>query len=450
MRRVFPWAGTTGPSTVAADPEGPAPVVAGDPPRPLAGGCTGIRHGGSRADRQTVPLAFGPRNRADAVIMAGDKPRLWAALSPDERELVAAALRSSSTSADLARLALLGKWWLAIVSKDIKYVRAQPTIKWRGGVDDHDRVEDNSLEAGESDDEQDRSTGEPWPPEVSAKRLLAKACRDNNVALVKQQIADGVPVDFFYGGMGNTPLFSAAALGHTECVRLLLGANAAIPMDSLSPQDYTSVYSAALWMGHLDVVRVVTEFGVPRWGRTFSLPEWMPYEEWDAEVEAKGACSKCSPERQLLEFLLETRRVHPSAGDPAVYTRLQVEEHVNILADTGKKKYHYPAICGLDFHAFGGDRGPSEFGGRHLVLELALPTLNMAALSDDNEVKTAAVKLLEYLEEAERDVLEAAGREEAEGATAAVEVTLNLTPGQQVGPRALIPRRACAWAPRPA
>ena len=38
-------------------------LVAGDPPRPVAGVCTGGRHGGSRADRQTVPNGVGMPRR---------------------------------------------------------------------------------------------------------------------------------------------------------------------------------------------------------------------------------------------------------------------------------------------------------------------------------------------------------------------------------------------------
>ena len=271
---------------------------------------------------------------------------LWALLAEDERAHVISCFLQSALSLDLERAAMLDRQWAAGVRQE----HERRTTRWRGGLLDSDRVEDESLYVGATDDEDDAE--ESRPPATAAKRILAKACDDGNVALVKMQLADGVPVDFFYG-FYETPLCRAVERGHAECARLLLEARAAILNGGWEPQDYTSLYCAAIWMGHLDVVRVLTEFGVPRWGHTFTVVE-SEGEEWDAEAEATGPCSTCSPERQqqIKEFLVATRKCNPWANDPEIYTSLQAEEQVKILLH-GSKAEQRRAIKVLRFLCYG-------------------------------------------------------------------------------------------------
>ena len=138
---------------------------------------------------------------------------LWVLLSEDERAHVYSWLIKTASAVDLAKVASLSHKCLV----DARQERERRTTRWRGGLLENERVKDESLEVGDAND-----------PATVAKRVLAKACDDGDIALVKKQLADGVPVDFFSGPMGETPLCRTVERGHAECARLLLEARAAI------------------------------------------------------------------------------------------------------------------------------------------------------------------------------------------------------------------------------
>ena len=303
---------------------------------------------------------------------------MWALLTEDTHALIISSFVRGASSADLARAAMVDRMWLLSMRQE----RQQRTTQWRGGLFAH-AVKDELLyvydpNADDSSDDEDGVDGAS--PRALAEHVLARACKKGDIALVEQQLAGGVQPDFLYESeqpdfiLETTPLFLAVQGGHAECVRLLLDARATILNGGWEPDDHTSLFCAAIWLGHIDVVRVLTEFGVPRYGRSFIAMNEDGI-ECDAESVAHVARGVCSKERQqqIYEFLVETRKFNARAGDPAVYTRLQVEEHLDILVN-GSQEEQQHAIYVLEFLAMERERD-EDLGGFAAVRELALPAI---------------------------------------------------------------------------
>ena len=196
---------------------------------------------------------------------------LWAALPNELRQLVVLAFVREATSADLALVAPLSPAFLTAVREE----RERRTTTWRGGpgeatpdtriapnweneLDANNRVANPSLD----------HLGRPLTPAELDSVILMRACDSGDLEVVQRQIAKGVPVDFTSGL--DTPLHRAVINGHSTCVRALLAARASLLSVHVYWRDRTAgIFSSALYKGHLNVVKVLTEFGVPRWGRTF-------------------------------------------------------------------------------------------------------------------------------------------------------------------------------------
>ena len=199
---------------------------------------------------------------------------LWAALPNELRQLVVAAFVRHATSADLALVAPLspalltavrdererrtttwrgGPWWAGGADKPTP--DAEITPHWKDKLDENNRVDPDWL-------------GRPLTPAELESVILIRACDSGDLEVVQRQIAKGVPVDFTSGL--DTPLYRAVRNGHSTCVRALLAARASLLSVHVYWRDRTAgIFSSALYKGHLNVVKVLTEFGVPRWGRTF-------------------------------------------------------------------------------------------------------------------------------------------------------------------------------------
>ena len=301
--------------------------------------------------------------------------KLWASLPEEElRQFVLDAYMEKflkiATSYELARAAVLGHAWLTAVRRE----RERRTPTWRlgpyvlctcsnwctceaGGKLD---VSEAEYDDGEDEDGNDLVV----PAMVVRQRALAEACKRGDIECVQQQIAMQVPVDFYYSC--DTPLKLAVGRGHASCVRALLQAGASL-LDDVD--DGRTLYVQALqgasrsyglgstaatlssikarhdtnpdypkWEGSLEVVKALTEFGVPRWGPSFD-------KGGDGELWAAEYCGNLHDE--IREFLVATRKFNPRAGDPEVYIRLQAEENVTLLAKGSDDQL--TAIRGLNF-----------------------------------------------------------------------------------------------------
>jgi len=268
---------------------------------------------------------------------------LWAALPNDLRQLVVLAFVREATSADLALVAPLSPAFLTAVRDE----RERRTTTWRGGP--WAGFEDNPTPDAEITphwenklDENNRVDpdwlGRPLTPAELESVILIRACDSGDLEVVQRQIAKGVPVDFI--SCVETPLYRAVYNGHSTCVRALLVARASL-LDVCEADRGAGIFSTALFKGHLHVVKVLTEFGVPRWGRTFET-------ECGGELWAAEYCGEVKQE--IMEFLVATRKFNPRAGDPAVYIPLQVEEKTVLLME-GNEEQQLEAVRALDFLA---------------------------------------------------------------------------------------------------
>ena len=303
---------------------------------------------------------------------------LWASLPDELRQLVVVAYVSTATSYELA---LVAPWNHAVLFA-VREERERRTTPWRGGpCSDFARDGPQKSECDVPNDrewdcyfEHDPS----WSPAEIERQTLARACDSGDLEVVRQQIAKGVALDFFSGY--STPLYLAVQKGHATCVRALLVARASLldaPWDDSNP----GLYCEALREGRLDVVKVLTEFGMPRWGRSFANPETSDGGElWAAEY-----CGDLQD--TVREFLVATRKFNPRAGDPKVYLPLQAMEQVEqiqLLAE-GNDYEQSMAIQGLAFLA-GCNRSYElpQFSydfGYETVCDL-LPLLRIAAQSN--------------------------------------------------------------------
>ena len=161
---------------------------------------------------------------------------------------------------------------------------------------------------------------------------LALACTSGDLQMVHELIGKRTPLDFFFDDV--TPLRLAVEGGHAGCVRALLQAGARC-IDTFYADNDSTLYENALWNGRLEVVMALTEFGVPRWGRSMSHCHLETfYGMPTAEIEALGFGRPLDPssmpsaerQQQIHEFLVATRKFNARAGDPNVYIGLQVLE----------------------------------------------------------------------------------------------------------------------------
>ena len=301
---------------------------------------------------------------------------LWGSLPNELRQLVAAAYARIITSYELALAAPLDHAFLTAVREE----RERRTTPWRGGPcfddSDSDRCDFPNDRAWKYyfEDEQPASSAEV------ERHTLARACDSGDLEVVRQQIAKGVVLDFFNDL--DTPLLLAVQNGHATCVRALLVARASLLEVPCWDGDNAGLYYRALLKGNLDVVKVLTEFGMPRWGRSFAL---LGNECEVAELWAAEYCGHLQEE--VREFLVATRKFNPRAGDPKVYLPLQAMEQVEqiqLLAE-GNDYEQSMAIQGLAFLA-GCNRSYElpQFSydfGYETVCDL-LPLLRIAAQSN--------------------------------------------------------------------
>lgn len=93
---------------------------------------------------------------------------------------------------------------------------------------------------------------------VSGCASLGDAIQQNDVATVRTMLAEGASVNGPLDGGGKPPLVSAAELGHTEIVRLLLERGARI--EAVDKDGDTALANAA-WKGHAETVRLLLQNG---------------------------------------------------------------------------------------------------------------------------------------------------------------------------------------------
>tara|TARA_B100000795_G_scaffold7662_1_gene5545 strand:- start:728 stop:1555 length:828 start_codon:yes stop_codon:yes gene_type:complete len=273
---------------------------------------------------------------------------LWASLPEEElRQFVLDAYMEKfvkvATSYELARAAVLGHAWLTAVRRE----RERRTPTWRLGPYVQCKCSNRcaceaggKLEVGKAeydDDEDEDGNDLVVPAMVVCQRALAEACKRGDIEFVQQQIAMQVPVDFYY--LCDTPLYLAVRYGHASCVRALLQAGASLLDDNMAdatlymqalngasrlyapdekPPSELRVWTKAMhdteeypnWEGSLEVVKALTEFGVPRWGPSLD-------KGGDAELWAAEYCGDLQEE--MREFLAATSRFNPRAGNPDVY-----------------------------------------------------------------------------------------------------------------------------------
>ena len=263
---------------------------------------------------------------------------LWAALPDELRQLVVAAFVRDATSSDLVRVAPLSPAFLTAVRDE----RERRTTTWRGGpwsgFGEPPTKLDSELDMSPLWQDELDDHDPPLTPAELERLILIRACDSGDLEVVQRQIAKGVPVDFT--SCCDTPLYRAVDNGHSTCVRALLVARASL-LDVCGEEQGAGIFSLALFKGHLNVVKVLTEFGVPRWGRTFDTAYG---ELWAAEY--------CGDVKQEIEeFLVATRKFNPRAGDPAMYIRLQAEENMALLME-GSEEEQLEGVRALDFLAW--------------------------------------------------------------------------------------------------
>ena len=324
---------------------------------------------------------------------------LWAALPDELRQLVVTAFVRDATSSDLVRVAPLSPAFLTAVRDE----RERRTTTWRGGPwgpGGPNPTPDAEIDPHWQNELNDH-LGRPLTPAELESVILIRACDSGDLEVVQRQIAKGVPVDFT--SCLDTPLYRAVSNGHSTCVRALLAARASL-LDVCQEDRGAGIFSLALYKGHLNVVKVLTEFGVPRWGRTFC-------DECDGELWAAEYCGELTQE--IREFLVATRKFNPRAGDPAVYIPLQVEEKTVLLME-GNEEQQLEAVRALDFLADKhndyalGDYIEQLFF--HYTCQL-LPYLRTAVNSNrfEGQVLAAVLELIQNIEYQLEDVDENEG-----------------------------------------
>ena len=203
----------------------------------------------------------------------------WAIFSADERAMVF----DACAAAGLGLAACVSSEW----HDGIRAARERRTPQWRL-VDDHADV---VLDADEGHGPLCRAS-------------LARACCNGDVESLREHLAAGIPCDgFMYkkespSGLFHTgpnpPLHFAIQGMHVACVRELLAAGATM----LHFDDYgNGAYGNGLMCSacknkagsprSLDMVKMLTELGVPRWGPLFCRDEYSGYHSSTAEVEAR-------------------------------------------------------------------------------------------------------------------------------------------------------------------
>ena len=311
---------------------------------------------------------------------------LWAALPNELRQLVVLAFVREATSADLALVAPLSPAFLTAVRDE----REWRTTTWRGGPWGCGPNPTPDAEIDPHWDELNDHLDRPLAPAELESLILIRACDSGDLEVVQRQIAKGVPVDFT--SCLATPLYRAVSNGHSTCVRALLMARASL-LDVCEEDRGAGIFSLALYKGHLNVVKVLTEFGVPRWGRTFD-------NECDGELWAAEYCGELTQE--IWEFLVATRKFNPRVGDPAVYIPLQVEEKTVLLME-GNEEQQLEAVRALDFlaHRHNGWTLEDDITGLffHYTCQL-LPYLCTAVNSNrfEGQVLAAVLKLIQSIE----------------------------------------------------
>ena len=336
---------------------------------------------------------------------------LWASLPNELRQLVAAAYASIATSYELALAAPLDHAFLIAVRDE----RERRTTPWRGGpcFNDVNRSDVPNDRAWQYHFNPLFEDAQPASPAEVERQTLARACDSGDLEVVRQQIAKGVVLDFFNDS--DTPLYLAVRKGHTTCVRALLVARASLLDVPCYADDNAGLYFRALRKGNLDVVKVLTEFGMPRWGRSFALlgNECEVAELWAAEY--------CGAQEEVREFLFATRKFNPRAGDPKVYLRLQAMEQIEQIQlpmeqSEGNDEQLCPrrAIRGLRFLAGCGNlSGYFDFQGTEYVdydldgsgyeaVRDLLPVLRRVAAQSNNLQEKVPAELHELINDVER------------------------------------------------
>ncbi|MFP6751965.1 MAG: ankyrin repeat domain-containing protein, partial [Pirellulaceae bacterium] len=114
---------------------------------------------------------------------------------------------------------------------------------------------------GDETTENGTPTAPPSEP-AQVKRPAApdffEAIRNNNVASIKQQLADGVDPESLDQELQMSPLAMAAAVGSEEITRLLLDAGANVDVRNT---DGTTPLATAVFFGHPEVVKLLLEEG---------------------------------------------------------------------------------------------------------------------------------------------------------------------------------------------
>ena len=345
---------------------------------------------------------------------------LWAALPNELRQLVVLAFVREATSADLALVAPLSPAFLTAVRDE----REWRTTTWRGGPWGCGPNPTPDAEIDPHWDELNDHLGRPLAPAELESLILIRACDSGDLEVVQRQIAKGVPVDFT--SCLATPLYRAVSNGHSTCVRALLMARASL-LDVCEEDRGAGIFSLALYKGHLNVVKVLTEFGVPRWGRTFD-------NECDGELWAAEYCGELTQE--IWEFLVATRKFNPRAGDPAVYIPLQAEENMARLME-GSEQEQLEGVEALDFMAWE-HTGYKQAAYHHELFIQAthqlLPSLRTAVDSNrfKGQVLAAVLELIQHIK------LEG----ENEGAQQLAQLEEKLSHDQWDA----VPERASLWA----
>ena len=321
---------------------------------------------------------------------------LWASLPDELRQLIVVAYVRDATSYDLALVAPLSPAFLTAVRGE-RELRSTPWWggPWNGWGPNPNRsapVDDRGL-WDEPDD--DPYLDPPLTPAELDRRILARACDSGDLDVVQRQIAKGTALDFT---IYDTPLCLAVRNGHPTCVRALLVARASL-LDVCGDDRGAGIFSLALYKGHLDVVKVLTEFGMPRWGRSFIDDTCCDGELWAAEY-----CGiPDGPLRQeIQEFLVATRKYNPRAGDPEVYIRLQAEENLALLME-GSEEQQLDGVRGLDFLAWSHDCYNRTDYHHDLFVQAArdlLPSLRTAVKSNrfEGKVRAAVLELIDHIE----------------------------------------------------
>ena len=310
---------------------------------------------------------------------------LWAAIPDELRQLVVATFVRDATSSDLALVAPLSPAFLTAVRDE----RERRTPPWRGGPWGWGL--DNPTPDAEIDPCWMVELDDQYAKSAELESLiLIRACDSGDLEVVQRQIAKGVPVDF--SSCLETPLYRAVLNGHSTCVRALLAARASL-LDVCEADRGAGIFSTALFKGHLNVVKVLTEFGVPRWGRTFET-------ECGGELWAAEHCGDVKQE--IKEFLVATRKFNPRAGDPAVYIPLQAEENMARLME-GSEQEQLDGVRALDFLAYSHvGYGLEDYISKLFIQSTCdvLPLLRTAVNSNrfEGQVLAAVLELIQNIE----------------------------------------------------